>query len=341
MGLRYRKSINLGGGFKINLSKSGVGYSWGVKGARVTKTSRGTTRTTLSIPGTGISHVTETSNKAKSNNKNLPTEIEESYGQVVSTETINIKDCQSKEYVELLSRIKKVKYLDTLANILLIAIFAVYTVPFVAILGIVGLLLKLLIFYKLAVPIEYEFDEEAKEDYDKLYSSCMSLKTNKKIWQIISEAHNDGKVHGGASKSVNRVPAKIINNMPYYIYSNINLFGMKLKKMKIFFLPDKLLIISGMNVGVIDYKDLQIEIRSTSFIEEEAIPKDGKVIGYTWQKVNKDGSPDKRFKGNKQLTVCEYGKMILESGESLHVEIMFSNSEIVDKLNEFTSIINN
>ncbi len=32
MGFRYRKSINLGGGFRINLSKSGIGYSWGVKG---------------------------------------------------------------------------------------------------------------------------------------------------------------------------------------------------------------------------------------------------------------------------------------------------------------------
>ena len=41
MGLRFRKSINLGGGFRINLSKSGVGYSWGVKGYRVTKTASG------------------------------------------------------------------------------------------------------------------------------------------------------------------------------------------------------------------------------------------------------------------------------------------------------------
>ncbi len=60
MGFRYRKSINLGGGFRINLSKSGIGYSWGVKGYRVTKTAKGTTRTTASIPGTGISYVHET-----------------------------------------------------------------------------------------------------------------------------------------------------------------------------------------------------------------------------------------------------------------------------------------
>lgn len=67
MGFRYRKSINLGGGFRVNISKSGIGYSWGVKGARITKTSRGTTRHTLSIPGTGISYVNET---GKSRNRN-------------------------------------------------------------------------------------------------------------------------------------------------------------------------------------------------------------------------------------------------------------------------------
>ena len=59
MGLRYRKSIKFPGGFRVNLSKSGIGYSWGAKGYRVTKTARGTTRTTASIPGTGISYVQE------------------------------------------------------------------------------------------------------------------------------------------------------------------------------------------------------------------------------------------------------------------------------------------
>lgn len=63
MGFRYRKSINLGGGFRINISKSGIGYSWGVKGYRVTKTAKGTTRRTASIPGTGISFVDETGKK--------------------------------------------------------------------------------------------------------------------------------------------------------------------------------------------------------------------------------------------------------------------------------------
>lgn len=64
MGFRYRKSINLGDGFRINLSKSGIGYSFGVKGARITKKANGGIRTTLSIPNTGLSYVSET-DKAK------------------------------------------------------------------------------------------------------------------------------------------------------------------------------------------------------------------------------------------------------------------------------------
>lgn len=64
MGFRFRKSISLGP-FRLNFSKSGVGYSFGGKGFRVTKTATGRTRTTASIPGTGISYVKETGTKRK------------------------------------------------------------------------------------------------------------------------------------------------------------------------------------------------------------------------------------------------------------------------------------
>lgn len=43
MGFRFRKSVNLGGGFKINLSKHGIGYSWGTKGFRYTKKAQAAT----------------------------------------------------------------------------------------------------------------------------------------------------------------------------------------------------------------------------------------------------------------------------------------------------------
>lgn len=47
------KSIHLGNGFRLNLSKSGISLSGGVKGARLSVGNKGV-KSTLSIPGTGI-----------------------------------------------------------------------------------------------------------------------------------------------------------------------------------------------------------------------------------------------------------------------------------------------
>ena len=63
MGFRFKKSISVGKFGRINISKSGIGYSVGTKGLRFTKTATEKNRTTASIPGTGISYVTESSSK--------------------------------------------------------------------------------------------------------------------------------------------------------------------------------------------------------------------------------------------------------------------------------------
>jgi Protein of unknown function (DUF4236) len=58
MGLRYRKSITIVPGVRLNVSHRGVGYSVGGKGLRVSKGADGRVRRTVSIPGTGLSHTT-------------------------------------------------------------------------------------------------------------------------------------------------------------------------------------------------------------------------------------------------------------------------------------------
>lgn len=64
MGFRFRKTLKMGP-VNINFSKSGIGASVGVPGARITKKANGGTRTTLGVPGTGLTHVSETSGKKK------------------------------------------------------------------------------------------------------------------------------------------------------------------------------------------------------------------------------------------------------------------------------------
>jgi hypothetical protein len=62
MGWSYRRRINMGP-MRINLSRSGVGTSWGVRGLRITHSSTGRRYVTLSIPGTGLSWQTTLSRR--------------------------------------------------------------------------------------------------------------------------------------------------------------------------------------------------------------------------------------------------------------------------------------
>jgi len=59
MGLRFRRTKGLGGGVRLNISKSGIGISGGMKGARMGIGPRGL-RTSIGVPGTGLHYVTQT-----------------------------------------------------------------------------------------------------------------------------------------------------------------------------------------------------------------------------------------------------------------------------------------
>ena len=57
MGLRFRKSISLIPGVRLNFSKSGMSVSSGVPGFRKTINTKGQVTTTVGIPGTGLYYV--------------------------------------------------------------------------------------------------------------------------------------------------------------------------------------------------------------------------------------------------------------------------------------------
>ena len=66
MGLRFRKSIKLGGGAKLNINKKSVGMSVGGKGARYTVNSSGRRTKSVGIPGTGLSYVSTSGGRKSS-----------------------------------------------------------------------------------------------------------------------------------------------------------------------------------------------------------------------------------------------------------------------------------
>ncbi len=65
MGLRFRKSITIFPGVKLNISKSGLSISAGKKGAHVNAGTSGRKSVSVGIPGTGLSYTKTISGGSK------------------------------------------------------------------------------------------------------------------------------------------------------------------------------------------------------------------------------------------------------------------------------------
>ena len=70
MGLRFRKSVKIGKGVKVNFSKSGASLSLGGRGHSINIGGRGA-RTTFGIPGTGLSYSSQITDGGVRHSKNI------------------------------------------------------------------------------------------------------------------------------------------------------------------------------------------------------------------------------------------------------------------------------
>lgn len=92
--------------------------------------------------------------------------------------------------------------------------------------------------------------------------------------------------------------------------------------------------------SVIDFHDVNGQCDLVRFQEEEVVPSDAKVIGQTWVKANKDGSPDRRFANNHQIPIAAYASLTLKSQTGLWEGYQFSNPErLVQFLKTFNSFV--
>ena len=69
MGFRFRKSVKVAPGVRLNFGKKSAGISFGGKGAGVSINSKTGTTSRVSIPGTGLSYTETSHTKRRSSNK--------------------------------------------------------------------------------------------------------------------------------------------------------------------------------------------------------------------------------------------------------------------------------
>lgn len=323
MGFRFRKSINLGGGFRINLSKSGASYSWGHRGYRISKTVNGSTRTTVSVPGTGISYVHETKENAE--------HLEEANGSnLYDTQSIsnNVASAMVSDGLEeMLSEARKILRLNSYVTIgLIISLILSFGFPILFIPTIVFVALKIFIKTKGVIYLNYSIDNNQQALFDEKIDPMIRIAECKKVWRVMQTSKVlDKRYSAGAINSVKRDVCKSSTIAPFPFKVNIKVVSFKTAAETLLFLPDKMLIIQGSKVGALNYSDITFQNRTTRFVEDGAVPSDANIIGQTWKYLNKSGSPDKRFKHNRQLPICLYGELSLSSELGLNTVIMYSN----------------
>lgn len=98
MGLRFRKSISIMPGVKINFGKKGTSITTGVPGFKKTFHSSGRVTTSIGIPGTGISYV-KTENKNREHHIQRQTRNESSTYYEPASETVTMPDYTESEFM--------------------------------------------------------------------------------------------------------------------------------------------------------------------------------------------------------------------------------------------------
>jgi len=109
MGWSYRKSFGAGP-FRLNLSKSGVSYSVGVRGARVNFSSRGTY---VNLSSHGISYRSKISGVPVSNVPQIIPAVFEEVHNIASADIAQLTDNDSKDFInELTKKSSQVSYVS-------------------------------------------------------------------------------------------------------------------------------------------------------------------------------------------------------------------------------------
>ena len=338
MGFRFRKSINLGGGFKINISKSGVGYSWGTKGYRVTKKSTGGFRSTASIYGTGLSYVSETGKRKKKK----PSASYNNPQPAVQQSVMNSYDTRSIEnsvatgmvsagLEEMLAMASKaIKIYNAISIVFWLSVVAGFIEAGFWLISIACFAGGIIYRNKGAISLDYDIDEDMKAEIAEQMQPLIKITQCNKVWRLVQTSKAiDKKYSSGAANLVKRELCVTSTKAVFPFKTTEQIASFRSKKEVLLFLPDKLLILQPNNrIGALNYEDIEFDVHGTRFVETEKVPKDAVIVDNTWQYVNKSGGADSRFKNNRQLPVCLYGEIEMTSASGLNTVIMFSNPNV-------------
>lgn len=195
---------------------------------------------------------------------------------------------------------------------------------------------------QLTVNIDSLHTDIDETQYEKLISLFEQVSRSNKIWNIVSVKQNT-ETKSSASNHVDKKEVNFSITNIDAIYSKFKaLYFKNLNGPDLFIYPSFLLTFTNSGgILLTDIKELFFNFRQQRFIEpKSSIPSDSIIIDSVWERVNKDGSPDLRFKGNYQTPVVRYGLFEFTNSNEIDTIYHISNYEISENFaNIFQKVI--
>lgn len=327
MGFYIRKSARIGP-FRLNLSKSGVGVSVGVRGFRVSSGPRGAM---IHMGRHGIYYRKSIGKRRRRNptgtkpQRNRDVNLVDGLTPIDSESVDQIVDVDSKEVVDLIRETRQ-RFKTAWLTIPFLAL--AYFDPVFVVLATLYLVVALIVDKKRrTVHLAYDISDEMEHKIQHFYDEFRTAFTANAIWHIsASGGVSDWKKSGGADRTIRRSKIRIAWGSPKGIHTNVKTPSIPVGTQTLHFFPDMVLIIEKKAVGTVAYSHLKVVESIANMLEEDTRPKDATQVGTTWKYVNKNGGPDRRFKANYQIPILEYAQIDLSSESGLREVVQVSTS---------------
>ncbi|MGE0610061.1 MAG: DUF4236 domain-containing protein [Pirellulales bacterium] len=352
MGIYFRKSISIGP-IRLNLSKSGVGASVGVKGLR------------LGIRPDGSEYVhagrfgiyfRQELGSAKGSTLSLPGD--RPIYSAIGFESVAASEIATTSPSELVDAINLVRHLPRydwrvrlaaiastvvlLPTALLVAVsnmshewpfyvnFLTLAVPAVICVGLFFVASQTTQWERRRRTLSLNFYLEGRFclAYETLVSAINRLAVCEQVWRVIGASWNhDPKRNAGSTDQVRRDLVQTGADVPEWIISNIPIPAIRIGNESYFFFPAGILVDDQYDCAFVNYADVSVCEAIEDYAELSGEhPRESTVVRWTWLHPNQDGSPDRRFSQNVQVPYCRYGKLLIHSQRGIALHLLTSSS---------------
>jgi len=335
MGFYLRKSVSVGL-FRFNFSGSGVGVSVGVRGLRAGSGPRGNY---VHLGRGGIYYRHTFPADATPAPRYAPPMIpiakpEAGMQEIESGSAATIVDSSSETLLdEIRAKRRKLalRPFAIIGVILLLLITSSWPAWAIGLVAALGLALILAAGYRdriaKTVVILYDFEPQVEEAFRRFTEWAQALAGAGRTWHVAASGSGyDRKYHAGASSLVQRNLTPVRTAEPPFVKTNVPVLSIGAGRQTLYFLPDRLLVYDAAGIGAISYRTLEISATRQRFIEHCGVAADATVVDHTWQYVNKNGGPDRRFRDNRRIPICLYDELTFRTRTGLNEVIQISRS---------------